>query len=112
MARGLILPDGREPALYASMPSPPCRRANASAIWLRLLFSTQTKSIRIRFTHPGGKRCRCSVRASESAFPSSLSRSAGYSAPLVENDQLIDDVEPGLFQLPDRRDDVSWFHVA
>src|SRR5262245_29230617 len=43
MAFGLIRPDGREPALNAwTLPSPRSR-ANASAIWLRLEFSTQTK---------------------------------------------------------------------
>src|SRR6266705_529272 len=47
MARALILPEGREPALKASTRPAPCRRAKASAIWLRLLFSTQTKRIRI-----------------------------------------------------------------
>src|SRR5689334_6253584 len=41
-ARGLITPDGRDPALNASMASPPRARANASAIWLRFEFSTQT----------------------------------------------------------------------
>src|SRR5438270_5601047 len=45
-ARGLICPDGREPALTASTRPPPWRRAKASAIWLRLLFSTQTKRTR------------------------------------------------------------------
>src|ERR1044071_8066420 len=46
-ARGLPRPDGREPALKASTRSPPCRRANASAIWLRQEFSTHTKSTRL-----------------------------------------------------------------
>src|SRR5690606_30350347 len=39
-------PEGREPALSASTPSPPWMRANASAIWLRFEFSTHTKSTR------------------------------------------------------------------
>src|SRR5690606_24044683 len=45
-ARGLTRPEGREPALSASTPSPPWMRANASAIWLRFEFSTHTKSTR------------------------------------------------------------------
>src|SRR6185437_4472804 len=47
-ARGLTRPDGREPALYASTRPAPCMRAKASAIWLRLLFSTQTNTTRFR----------------------------------------------------------------
>src|SRR2546428_368159 len=46
IALGLIGPDGREPALNAATPPPLCMRANASAIWLRLEFSTQTNTIR------------------------------------------------------------------
>jgi|GEM_PF-2235410 len=46
MALGLTTPDGRDPALYASIDAPPSIRANASAIWLRLEFSTQTNSTR------------------------------------------------------------------
>jgi len=42
IAFGFTTPDGREPALKASTASPPCIRANASAIWLRQEFSTQT----------------------------------------------------------------------
>src|SRR5947199_3435640 len=56
-ARGLTTPEGREPALWASTPSPPWRRANASAIWLRLAFSTHTKRMRGRVdtrSTPGG----------------------------------------------------------
>src|SRR5688500_8754254 len=45
-AFGLITPEGREPALCASTPAPPWTRANASAIWLRLEFSTQTNNTR------------------------------------------------------------------
>src|SRR5690606_8950803 len=45
-ARGLPRPEGREPALRASTPSPPWMRANASAIWLRFEFSTHTNSTR------------------------------------------------------------------
>src|SRR5579871_1193058 len=52
-ARGLTRPEGREPALYASTRPTPCRRANASAIWLRLLFSTHTNSTRLA-EHPAG----------------------------------------------------------
>ena len=44
----LTRPDGREPALRASTPAPPKRRANASAIWLRLEFSTHTNSTRFK----------------------------------------------------------------
>jgi len=44
-AYGLIIPEGREPALYTSTLLPPCMRANASAIWLRLEFSMQTNKI-------------------------------------------------------------------
>src|SRR4051812_22763777 len=47
-ARGGTLPEGAEPALNASTRSPPWMRANASAIWLRLLFSTQTNRTRLR----------------------------------------------------------------
>jgi hypothetical protein len=36
------MPEGLEPALKAVTPSPPCKRAKASAIWLRLEFSTHT----------------------------------------------------------------------
>jgi len=42
----LTFPDGREPALYASTFPGPWMRAKASAIWLRLEFSTQTKITR------------------------------------------------------------------
>lgn len=45
MALGLIRPDGRDPALKACMEDAPSIRAKASAIWLRLEFSTQTKRI-------------------------------------------------------------------
>src|SRR3546814_3882806 len=45
-AFGLIRPDGRDPALRASTCAPPCMRAKASAIWLRLEFSMQTKRTR------------------------------------------------------------------
>src|SRR5205823_5694671 len=45
-ARGFTLPDGRLPAEWASTSLPPWRRANASAIWLRFEFSTQTNRIR------------------------------------------------------------------
>src|SRR5438874_9334324 len=46
MARGLTLPEGREPALNASTLPAPYIRANASAICERLLFSMQTKRTR------------------------------------------------------------------
>src|SRR5262245_56943066 len=46
-AFGLTTPDGRDPALYASTDDPPNMRANASAIWLRLAFSTHTNSNRL-----------------------------------------------------------------
>ena len=46
MALGLMRPEGFDPALSASTPSPPSIRAKASAIWLRLEFSTHTKSTR------------------------------------------------------------------
>src|SRR5690349_9110456 len=45
-ARGLMRPEGAEPALDASTASPPCMRANASAIWLRFAFSTHTNRTR------------------------------------------------------------------
>src|SRR4249919_1178320 len=45
-AFGLITPEGLEPALSASTALPPWMRAKASAIWLRLEFSTQTNSTR------------------------------------------------------------------
>src|SRR5438876_6600858 len=48
IALGFTQPEGREPALAASTCSP-CMRAKASAIWLRLVFSTQTKSNRTFF---------------------------------------------------------------
>src|SRR6185312_9698509 len=50
-AFGWIRPDGAEPALKASTASPPWMRAKASAIWLRLAFSTQTN--RTRFIGSG-----------------------------------------------------------
>src|SRR5687768_13057178 len=46
IAFGLITPDGFEPALKASTASSPWICAKASAIWLRLAFSTQTKRTR------------------------------------------------------------------
>src|SRR5437667_12845008 len=46
-ALGLTWPEGREPPLCGSTASPPCMRAKASAIWLRLLFSMQTKRTRL-----------------------------------------------------------------
>src|SRR3990167_9414696 len=46
MAFGLICPEGFEPALSASTASPPWMCAKASAIWLRLEFSTQTNNTR------------------------------------------------------------------
>ena len=46
IALGLMRPDGADPALAASTDAPPCMRAKASAIWLRLEFSTQTNSTR------------------------------------------------------------------
>src|SRR5687767_7280802 len=45
-AFGLTRPDGRDPAECASTSGPPYMRANASAIWLRLEFSTQTNTTR------------------------------------------------------------------
>src|SRR5690349_10260516 len=51
-ARGLMRPDGAEPALHASTASPPWRRAKASAIWLRLAFSTQTNRTRFFIDPP------------------------------------------------------------
>jgi hypothetical protein len=53
MAFGLICPDGPESALRASMASPPWICANASAIWLRLEFSTQTTRARFRLLEIG-----------------------------------------------------------
>src|SRR6185312_10801992 len=50
-AFGWIRPDGAEPALRASIAPPPWMRAKASAIWLRLAFSTQTN--RTRFIGSG-----------------------------------------------------------
>src|SRR6185312_5931205 len=50
-AFGWIRPDGAEPALKASIAPPPWMRAKASAIWLRLAFSTQTN--RMRFIGSG-----------------------------------------------------------
>src|SRR5437660_7922769 len=40
MARGLIRPQEGAPALHASTRQWPCSRGKASAIWLRLRFST------------------------------------------------------------------------
>src|ERR1051326_6207625 len=57
IALGLMRPDGREPALNASTRSPPWIWANASAIWLRFEFSTQTKITRfgiMRLAVPDG----------------------------------------------------------
>src|SRR5947207_2921863 len=51
-ALGFTRPDGREPALNASTLPAPWTRANASAIWLRFEFSTQTKSTRFTDTPP------------------------------------------------------------
>src|SRR5207249_7301284 len=51
MALGWTAFAGRQPALCASTRSPPYIRANASAIWLRLQFSLQTKR-----THTGRSR--------------------------------------------------------
>src|SRR5437764_133856 len=51
-AFGLTTPDGRDPALYASTAGPPSMRANASAIWLRLAFSTHTNSSRLTVLMP------------------------------------------------------------
>src|SRR5882724_12458326 len=45
MAFGFITPPGLLPALQASTLLPPSILVNAWLIWLRLLFSTQTKSI-------------------------------------------------------------------
>src|SRR5678815_1462103 len=45
-AFGFTTPEGREPALNASTSGPPSIRAKASAIWLRLEFSTQTNRTR------------------------------------------------------------------
>ena len=45
MALGFTTPDGLLPALYASTVEPPSIFANAWLIWLRLLFSMQTKRI-------------------------------------------------------------------
>src|SRR6185437_5251753 len=50
-AFGWIRPDGAEPALKASIAPTPWMRAKASAIWLRLAFSTQTN--RTRFIGSG-----------------------------------------------------------
>src|SRR5438128_2069367 len=47
IALGFTRPEGREPLLQASTPPAPCMRAKASAIWLRLLFSMQTKRMRL-----------------------------------------------------------------
>src|SRR5687768_1333532 len=51
-AFGLTFPDGFDPALQASIVSPPSIRANASAIWLRLEFSTQTNRTRFIRSSP------------------------------------------------------------
>jgi hypothetical protein len=45
IAFGFIIPDGFDPELNASTFPSPYILAKASLIWLRLLFSTQTKSI-------------------------------------------------------------------
>src|SRR5688572_25023510 len=66
IAFGLMTPEGREPALIASTPSPPSIRANASAIWLRLAFSTHTK--RTRFFTDGPSAARGFGRAARRAF--------------------------------------------
>src|SRR5688500_6213040 len=58
IAFGLITPEGLEPALKASTPSPPNLRAKASAIWLRLEFSTQTNSTRLRASATARARVR------------------------------------------------------
>src|SRR3954454_20215120 len=61
MALGLTRPEGREPALWASTRPAPWMRAKASAIWLRLLFSTQTNRTRRGGTEgvltAGGSSC-------------------------------------------------------
>src|SRR5690242_15026579 len=65
-ALGLTTPDGREPALSASTPSPPCRRAKACAIWLRLAFSTHTNSTRLSgadMESPKAMRGRAAIAA-------------------------------------------------
>src|SRR5690606_10071843 len=62
IAFGLIRPDGREPALNASTSAPPCMRANASAIWLRLAFSTQTNNTRFIAASSAARRLRPAAR--------------------------------------------------
>src|SRR6266536_2098412 len=53
-AFGWTRPAGREPALYASTQPAPYMRAKASAIWLRLQFSTQMNKTRFgRWGCPG-----------------------------------------------------------
>src|SRR5215468_11003033 len=54
IALGFTRPEGREPALCASTFPAPCIRANASAIWLRFEFSTQTKMTRFTGKPPSG----------------------------------------------------------
>src|SRR5437764_14811144 len=72
---GLTRPEGREPALCASTRPWPWMRAKASAIWLRLEFSTQTN--RTCFIRHGGKASQPPVWRTafvyflSSAFPES-----------------------------------------
>src|SRR5947209_8515377 len=66
-ARGLIRPDGREPALNASTVPAPWMRAKASAIWLRLLFSTQTKTMRFMSCFLRTRRAGAAARRLDAA---------------------------------------------
>src|SRR6478735_313599 len=85
MAFGFTTPEGREPALNASTSAPPSMRANASAIWLRLAFSTQTNNTRFIRNTPGPasstrRPCRDSFRSSFLAWLAGGYRAAGAGA--------------------------------
>src|SRR6478672_11937462 len=76
MAFGFTTPEGREPALNASTSAPPSMRANASAIWLRLAFSTQTNNTRFISNTP--RPASSTRRLCHDSFRSSfLARLAG-----------------------------------
>src|ERR1019366_9324897 len=69
MAFGFTRPDGREPALNDSTFPAPWMRANASAIWLRFEFSTQTNTTFFTDPSPFVRGC-----ASNNAFSSARSK--------------------------------------